>query len=300
VGREDPKAPAKRHVDAEAPPTGNIVKHIGEQGAMKRQGFTLVELLVVMAIISALIGILVPSLKVAKDYAKQVICLTNQHGIGLSLFMYTDDNEHRRPPFVVDGEIIMPVYKPMLMALAYEEDRYNKGHMRPGNLGYLHREGYLDNPGLLYCPVIRKGDGQRAWADPNVYPKPWGSAPMEEKGWHDQFSRAPWIATSYHYNPYVQSQKLGWCRFLENIEDYPVEKILIMDMQGSTNEWFGHQITGVSWNVMFSDGHAVTVSWPWNVGVALIRPRGATLSHSYRLYRPFIRQMERWIRKFNL
>ena len=266
---------------------------------MKRQGFTLVELLVVIAIISALIAILVPSLRVAKDYAKQVVCLTNEHGIGLSLFMYTDDNEDRLPPFIIDGDIILPVYKPMLLALAYEKDRYAE-RMRPGNLGYLHQGGYLENPGLLYCPVQREGDKEGAWADPNVYPKPWGSAPMVDPGWHDYYSRAPWIATSYHYSPYVEWKKLGWCRSQRSLQDYPIESILVMDMQGSTGDWFGHQITGVSWNVMFSDGHAVTVSWPWNAGVAAIRPRRATLSHSYSVYRKFIEQMERWIKKLNL
>lgn len=59
---------------------------------MRRQrGFTLIELLVVVAIIALLMGILLPSLKKARDQAKNVVCVAHMKGLGVALRMYLDD-----------------------------------------------------------------------------------------------------------------------------------------------------------------------------------------------------------------
>jgi len=55
-------------------------------------GFTLIELLVVVSIIALLIAILLPSLKKARDQAKNTKCLSNLHQIGISCSAYAADN----------------------------------------------------------------------------------------------------------------------------------------------------------------------------------------------------------------
>ena len=56
-----------------------------------RRGFTLIELLVVIAVIALLVSLLVPSLRHAKELAKDVLCQSNQHSILIAVQMYDQD-----------------------------------------------------------------------------------------------------------------------------------------------------------------------------------------------------------------
>jgi len=64
----------------------------------KRQGFTLVELLVVLAIIAILAAILFPVFSQAKTAAKKTADLSNMKQMALALTMYADDNDDQIPP----------------------------------------------------------------------------------------------------------------------------------------------------------------------------------------------------------
>jgi prepilin-type processing-associated H-X9-DG protein len=57
----------------------------------------LIELLVVVAIISLLVSILLPSLNRAKDAAKAAVCLSNLKNVGLAVVFYSENNEGWSP-----------------------------------------------------------------------------------------------------------------------------------------------------------------------------------------------------------
>ena len=60
-------------------------------------GFTLIELLVVIAIIALLLAILTPSLSLAKQYSRAVVCGANLRRIGVGLSLYAHDNRDYYP-----------------------------------------------------------------------------------------------------------------------------------------------------------------------------------------------------------
>lgn len=64
----------------------------------KKRGFSLVELLVVIALIALLAGILFPVFAAAGSQARQSSCASNLKQIGLALVQYAQDHDETMPP----------------------------------------------------------------------------------------------------------------------------------------------------------------------------------------------------------
>lgn len=97
--------------------------------------FTLLELLIIIAVIGILISILLPSLNNAKLKAAVSVCMNNQAQTmrGLTIFA-TENTKKDLPPAEVTGEW-----------------RTMKNKHKPMGLGYLVKQNIIDAQ-ILYCP----------------------------------------------------------------------------------------------------------------------------------------------------
>ncbi len=104
-----------------------------------RGGFTLVELLVVIGIISVLIAMLLPALNRARQQAKVVACGSQQRQIALALLMYAGDNKGWFPK----------TYWAAPQGIINEEDGGGSG----GDYDDSPIKPYLKTANVLRCPA---------------------------------------------------------------------------------------------------------------------------------------------------
>src|SRR6266581_4129507 len=75
----------------------NLIKKTAVQRLDCEQGLTLIDLLVVIAIIAILAAMLLPALSNAKAKAVQTQCLSNLKQLNLAMVLYCGDNRDRAP-----------------------------------------------------------------------------------------------------------------------------------------------------------------------------------------------------------
>ncbi|MHC4963159.1 MAG: type II secretion system protein [Planctomycetota bacterium] len=128
-----------------------------------KKAFTLIELLVVIAVIALLLGVMLPSLRKAKNQAKLLICASNLRNVGVAIHTYSMDFDSKIP-FGPEGRMITGTnfYTSMgnvtsLLSL--------EGDGKPVGLGLL-LDGYLsEQPKVLFCPgADQRSDAQEQLA----------------------------------------------------------------------------------------------------------------------------------------
>ncbi|MCX8109147.1 MAG: type II secretion system GspH family protein [Verrucomicrobiae bacterium] len=129
-----------------------------------RQGFTILELLVVVAIIAILASLVMGAVSRGKSRASQVVCLNNLRQLSATLFVYADDNNDTVPPNgygsakTLGGNKLWVVGDEHLDPHAYTNVDYI---LNPGLAAFAP---YVRSLGPYKCPADRgtvEIDGQR-------------------------------------------------------------------------------------------------------------------------------------------
>jgi len=102
-----------------------------------RRGFTLVELLVVIGIITVLVALLFPALSGAREHANRVKCLATLRSMGLAAQMHADEHRGYMP---LAGMLTMGMWPDQIGDASMKKYTYYKGE-------------YRDSVGITFAPA---------------------------------------------------------------------------------------------------------------------------------------------------
>ena len=181
-----------------------------------RRAFSLVELMVVVAVISILLGLLMPGLARVRETTYRMLSASNQRSLGQGFTLWAGSHDGKLPPSRLlfdsspDLSELMRVYAPL-----NEEERASgvganaaaikpKGQTPPGHLaaapllhgwdglGHLFASGLIPEPTTFYSPAH--------WGDHPFerYENDWARPGEEESGPPDHV-----VYCNYHYSGHL-------------------------------------------------------------------------------------------------
>lgn len=194
-----------------------------------RCGFTLVELLTVIAIIAVLAGVVFPVFATVRGKAREISCLSNLRQIGLALRMYTQDSDELYP-WALDPT---DRYTPQIWAEFPE---------------FQAQIPYMPMIHEVLQPYIRSTEIFRCPSDSGYDVEDFTGEPLDARP--TSFRR---FGTSYNYRT-----EITFLRSTEGSLRNPSELNVMFDAAG---RWHGGLVTDrMRYNTLYGDGHTRNLS----------------------------------------
>jgi prepilin-type N-terminal cleavage/methylation domain-containing protein len=156
-----------------------------------RFAFSLIELLVVVAIISLLLTILAPSLGRARDLVRRTVCAVNLRQLTSGMLLYADQHAGHAPP-------AFRTTSPMNFYFLYYDNRI------PRNQAHLFDTDIIPDPSVYYCPS-RPAPGQADDPFTPTHPRNVWDGKRVRTPYTTRFfdidGRRPKQGVAYHWSP---------------------------------------------------------------------------------------------------
>jgi prepilin-type N-terminal cleavage/methylation domain-containing protein len=125
-----------------------------------RRGFTLVELLVVIAVIAILMGLLLPAIQRVREAANRTQCANNLKQIGLALYHYANNNDATLPPSAwapPDSPVLGASWAVVVLPYLEQDNLYKTWDL---NASYYDQssQARLTPLSIYFCPTRRATD----------------------------------------------------------------------------------------------------------------------------------------------
>ena len=200
------------------------------------RAFSLVDVLVSIAVIGVLISLLLPTLSHVRESTRRIVCQSNLRQVGLGIAQYADEyDDFLAPSQFYEPDQFLPAAGTQLAQMMTLRVGNDSGYEEKGwdGLGLLYSTYQLRAPEIFYCPSHYGDHGFQNY--------------MED--WRvDTTADATQILGNYHYRGIGPNQ----ARRLRSVE--PVRAALVVDGMRTSRD-INHRI---GMNVLRAD---LSVSW---------------------------------------